>query len=96
MIYKIYTFQYKAHKFLYGLDKGHQQYKISTTVEITRFTAPLIVYLNFHAYQFLRFKFTKTKPLISNAILHIKCILLNYLYLRQFSTVAEYSAFNIE
>ena len=26
MIYKIYTFQYEAHKFLYGLGKGHQQY----------------------------------------------------------------------
>ena len=27
MIYKIYTFQYEANKFLYGLGKGHQQYK---------------------------------------------------------------------
>ena len=26
MIYKIYTFQYEANKFLYGLGKGHQQY----------------------------------------------------------------------
>ena len=25
MIYKIYTFQYEANKFLYGLGKGHQQ-----------------------------------------------------------------------
>ena len=28
MIYKIYTFQYEANKFLYGLGKGHQQYNI--------------------------------------------------------------------
>ena len=28
MIYKIYTFQYEANKFLYGLGKGHQQYII--------------------------------------------------------------------
>ena len=27
MIYKIYTFQYEANKFLYGLGKGHQQYR---------------------------------------------------------------------
>ena len=26
MIYKIYTFQYEANKFLYALGKGHQQY----------------------------------------------------------------------
>ena len=26
MIYKIYTFQYEANKFLYGLGKGYQQY----------------------------------------------------------------------
>ena len=26
MIYKIYTFQYEANKFLYGLGKGHQHY----------------------------------------------------------------------
>ena len=25
MIYKIYTFQYEASQFLYGLRKGHQQ-----------------------------------------------------------------------
>ena len=38
MIYKTYTFQYEANKFLYGLGKGHQQYsenfrsrKLSTT-----------------------------------------------------------------
>ena len=29
MIYKIYTFQYEANQFHYGLGKGHQQY-IST------------------------------------------------------------------
>ena len=28
MIYKVYTFQYEVNKFLYGLGKGHQQYKI--------------------------------------------------------------------
>ena len=28
MIYKIYTFQYEANKFLYGLGKGHQQYNV--------------------------------------------------------------------
>ena len=26
MIYKIYTFQYEANQFLYGLGKGYQQY----------------------------------------------------------------------
>ena len=26
MIYKIYTFQYEANQFIYGLGKGHQQY----------------------------------------------------------------------
>ena len=36
MIYKIYTFQYETNKFLFGLDKGHQQYKVPIcTVTIT-------------------------------------------------------------
>ena len=29
MIYKIYTFQYEANQFLYGLGRRHQQYRIS-------------------------------------------------------------------
>ena len=34
MIYKIYTFQYEANKFLYGLGKRHQQYNVSTLWDI--------------------------------------------------------------
>ena len=33
MIYKIYTFQYEANQFLYGLGKGHQQYNVSFSLQ---------------------------------------------------------------
>ena len=32
MIYKIYTFQYEANKFLYGLGKEHQQYMLTILI----------------------------------------------------------------
>ena len=34
MIYKIYTFQYEANKFLFGLGKGHQQYRLTKSLDI--------------------------------------------------------------
>ena len=35
MIYKIYTYQYEANKYLYGLCKGHQQYSIYSQLLVT-------------------------------------------------------------
>ena len=41
MIYKIYTFQCEANKFLYGLGKGHQQYILGIAFLLEEDSQPL-------------------------------------------------------
>ena len=56
MIYKIYTFQYEANKFLYGLGKGHQQY-IPHFHYQNRFQFSFIDYMTFVLIKVLGFRY---------------------------------------